>query len=151
MLIQLHILTEGSLHLFCGFSLIGDLKPKTWNKQTKKNPPKTTKKTPALLTRYRANMHDICWCTWVRKYTHSLSFIRKQKRLTFDLYHSVCLENTMPGIDQHSSHPDSQHPHPPPPSYSLHSPLNSPTRLPSPTSSPPSTHNQLRCIYAMNL
>lgn len=75
-------------------------------------------------------MHDICWCTWVRKYTHSLSFIRKQKRLTFDLYHSVCLENTMPGIDQHSSHPDSQHPHPQPPSYSLHSPLNSPTRLP---------------------
>lgn len=43
-LIQPHILTEGSLHLFCGFSLIGDLKPKTWKKKTQQNRPKTTKK-----------------------------------------------------------------------------------------------------------
>lgn len=51
-------------------------------------------------------------------HTHSHTqplFHRKQEQLTFDLYHSACLENTKPGIDQHSSHPDSP---PPPPSPS---------------------------------
>ncbi|KAI9514997.1 hypothetical protein NQZ68_028949, partial [Dissostichus eleginoides] len=34
----------------------------------------------------------------------------KQEWLTFDLYHSACLENTKPGIDQHCSLPDSTPP-----------------------------------------
>ncbi|MEQ2303421.1 hypothetical protein AMECASPLE_016758 [Ameca splendens] len=54
-------------------------------------------------------------------------FHGKQEQPTFDLYHLASLENTEPGIDQHSTCPDTQHCptshyHPTPPPYWPHSP-----------------------------
>lgn len=66
-------------------------------------------------------------------------FHRKQERLTFDLYHSACLENTEPGIDQRSPRPDSLAP-PPRPTPTARPPfLFSPLTLDSPSSFHPTS------------